>query len=121
MVLPQLGSVLIFVACVTTRAHENHVLNHVLKYESFAKLPFPLTRELPLTLGGPGVMDSHDLDMRKLIWLPNSSTALPLLMKVGPNPKHWHRRVNSAPHLTGVIPAAGSEKPNYHSDTHPGL
>lgn len=37
------GSVLMSIAYVTTRAHENHVFNHVLKYKGLVEQAPPLT------------------------------------------------------------------------------
>lgn len=42
VVLLQLGSVLMSIAHVSTEAHVNHMLNHVLKYKGRTELPLPL-------------------------------------------------------------------------------
>lgn len=43
LVLMQLGSVLLSVVHVTKRGHENHVMNHVLKYQCRAEWAAPIT------------------------------------------------------------------------------
>ena len=67
IVLIQLGSVLTFIAHVPIGVHANHVLNHVLMYNSYAELildqgeKYPLTGEqTPLPLSSPGIKNQNN-------------------------------------------------------------
>lgn len=105
------------VVCVTTGAHMNHVLNHVLKYEGHIELvshltgperaTHPLTRELTLNPTGPTF---------------HRRTALPhTLGKCGPNPHHGIWRAGSTLHPRGVNSVVNTDQLNSYPGTHPGL
>lgn len=105
------------VAYVTTGAHMNHVLNHVLKYEGHIELvahltgperaTYPLTRELTLNPTGP--------TFHRRAALPHT------LGKCGPTPHHGNERAGSTLHPRGMNSVVNTDQLNYYPGTHPGL
>lgn len=95
MVLPELGSVLISTACVTTSVHVNHVLKHALKCKGLDELEQPLT--------GPKRAPNNQRADPAPCW-PHIHT-----WESWSLPHHSCERAGPAPHLRGVVPAAEND------------